>query len=144
MIIIKRVVLMVFIVLGVVNAEFIRDDSKDVVLDTSTHLMWQDDVKVGSDKLNWPDAISYCESSTIGGYEDWHLPNFNELFNLVDRARFNPAMPKEFINIRSDYYLTSTTHSALSIALFAIYLYNGTTIDHPKSDVALVTCVRDE
>jgi hypothetical protein len=72
------------------NADFIRDNTKLVVNDTKTGLMWQDDA-VGS-TMTWANAITTCESLTLGGYSDWRLPNIRELKSIVDRTRYNPAI----------------------------------------------------
>ena len=34
-------------------------------------------------KLNWDNAIEYCENLTIDGYTDWKLPSLYELGQLV-------------------------------------------------------------
>ncbi|MDR3341909.1 MAG: DUF1566 domain-containing protein [Treponema sp.] len=35
--------------------------------------------KESEKKLSWYDAISYCQNLNIGGYTDWHLPDYSEL-----------------------------------------------------------------
>jgi hypothetical protein len=35
--------------------------------------------KESEKELQWNDAISYCRSLNIGGYTDWHLPDYDEL-----------------------------------------------------------------
>lgn len=59
--------------------EFRRVD--DVVIDMTTGLIWQ-----YSDypNINFSDALLTCNSSMVGGYSDWRLPNFLELQSLSD------------------------------------------------------------
>ena len=55
------------------------------VTDSATALMWsQADSGSG---MNWEDALSCAEDSTLAGYDDWRLPNAKELQSLVDYTR---------------------------------------------------------
>jgi uncharacterized protein DUF1566 len=55
------------------------------VSDLATGLMWgEGDSGSG---LNWEEALTYAESSTLGGYSDWRLPNVKELQSIVDYTR---------------------------------------------------------
>ncbi len=51
---------------------FTRDNSKEIVTDSVTGLMWQDDSSAKSVKKDWEDAKAYCQNLTHGGYNDWY------------------------------------------------------------------------
>ena len=59
--------------------------------DPATNLTWQDPQKDAYNTADTgviqPDAIRYCEELVLGGYNDWRLPNIDELRTLV---RGNP------------------------------------------------------
>ena len=61
--------------------------------DPDTNLSWQDPQKDAYDYddigLQQPDALRYCEELVMGGYDDWRLPDIDELRTLV---RGNPAI----------------------------------------------------
>ena len=96
------------------------------ISDSATGLMWQQDDS-GSGMV-WADALTYCESLTTGGYEDWRLPNAKELQYLVDYGRSpdttNSAAIDSLFNAsqitneagQPDYatYWTSTTHANMT------------------------------
>jgi len=98
------------------------DKSNGTILDTATGLTWQ---KADSNKgLNWQQALQYAEQSTLGGYNDWRLPNAKELQSIVDYTR-SPATSdsaaidpifetSSIINEAGEkdysYYWSSTTH----------------------------------
>jgi len=63
---------------------YTRDNTSDIVLDKVTTLQWQDNEVV---TLNADDAISYCNTLTLGGYDDWRLPAVKELQSLVDLSK---------------------------------------------------------
>jgi len=73
-----------------------RDDSKEVVIDAQTHLMWSDDKNTSEKRVDLESAINYCENATIAGYDDWHLPNINELYTIADRSHYDPAVHDAF------------------------------------------------
>jgi len=87
------------------------DNWDGTVTDTNTGLVWQQD---GSTYNTWEEALSYCENLTLAGYNDWRLPNVNELQSLVDYSRHNPAIDPVFSNtVSSSYpsgYWSSTTY----------------------------------
>jgi len=39
-----------------------------------------------SSKMEWADAVSYCNNLTACGYSDWHLPTINELRTLIQNC----------------------------------------------------------
>ncbi|VAY88365.1 hypothetical protein MNB_ARC-1_976 [hydrothermal vent metagenome] len=129
------------------EADFIRDDIKEVVVDTSTNLMWQDNNDTNTTTKEWNDAIDYCEALDFAGYSDWHLPNFNELYGLVDKSKYNPATSSVFQNTASrkdDYYWSSTLledHFPASNAWIIGFL-DGTDDSNGKTADNFVRCVR--
>lgn len=38
-------------------------------------------------KVTWEQAVSYCLNCTIGGHDDWRIPNIHELFVLYDKYK---------------------------------------------------------
>ncbi len=83
------------------HAEYIRDSDKQVVLDASSGLVWQDNTLDST--LHWTTAIKTCEALELGGYSDWRLPNYSELSQLADRSKSSTAVSSMFQNTPSGY-----------------------------------------
>ncbi|TEW56876.1 DUF1566 domain-containing protein [Psychromonas sp. RZ22] len=98
------------------------DNGDGTITDTATGLMWQKaDNKAG---ITWQDALTYAENLTLGGYDDWRLPNAKELQSIVDYTRspetsdsaaIDPIFQTSSIKNEAGkndypYYWTSTTH----------------------------------
>ena len=66
-------------------ADFTRNHSKEVVTDTKTNLMWQDDASVKTTKKTWSEAVSYCDNLSFAGFSDWRLPSKMELLGITDK-----------------------------------------------------------
>ena len=122
------------------NADFIRDNTKQVINDTKTGLMWQDDA-IGS-TMNWSTANTTCENLTLGGYSDWRLPNIRELKSITDRTRVNPAISPNFTAIASDGYWSSTMDASNSSYAWVVYFGNGHDDWNGKTNSSYVRCVR--
>ncbi len=57
-------------------------NENDTYYDESTGLMWIEN----AEKKNWADSLDYCENLDSEGYTDWHLPNINELYTLLQSS----------------------------------------------------------
>jgi len=132
----------ILVLITVLQADFIRDNTNEIVLDTSTNLMWQDNEDVDTTTRNWSDAIAYCEGLSYGGYNDWRLPNFNELYNLADRSTYNPSISSVFQNVASSYYWSSTTGASDTSNGWDVNFLNGFVTWDDKTDTNYVRCVR--
>lgn len=88
------------------------DNSDGTVTDISTGLMWQ---QLTAPWYTWEQALTYCESLTLGGYSDWRLPNRNELHSIVDYSKNYPAIDTRFFpSTGVQYYYWSSTSIAYS------------------------------
>nr|MDA3908625.1 DUF1566 domain-containing protein [Sulfurimonas sp.] len=74
------------------NIALVRDNSKDLVIDKTTGLMWQDNIDTKTIRKNRKDAKQYCRSLVFAGYDDWYLPRVKELRSIVDERKYDPAI----------------------------------------------------
>lgn len=59
---------------------------KDALYDTLTGLMWVKRANASGNIKSWSAANSYANSLQLCGYNDWRLPNINELVSLMNYA----------------------------------------------------------
>jgi Protein of unknown function (DUF1566) len=91
------------------------DNGDGTITDTSTCLQWQKatmDINGDGtpDTLLWQEALALGEGLILAGYDDWRLPNINELHSLVDYSRGNPAIDPTFATTTMpSRYWSSTT-----------------------------------
>ncbi len=98
------------------------------VTDQATGLTWQrsDDGQTRS----WGEALSYCEALSLGGEDDWRLPNAKELQSIVDYTQAPTVTGTAAIDSIFDisdiesYFWTSTSHGD-SGGRHAIYVAFG-------------------
>nr|WP_320120256.1 DUF1566 domain-containing protein [uncultured Marinifilum sp.] len=127
------------------------DNGDGTITDNASGLMWaQDD----SEKLNWEDALAYCESAALAGYTDWRMPNVKELQGIVDYTRSPSATDPDNIGPAIDpifnctpivneagnddygYYWTSTSANFTSGEpyYYAWYVAFGMAVDGDGED----------
>jgi hypothetical protein len=139
-----RAILLMMIGLSLLQAEITRDAATGIVSDSVTHLEWQDDA-VGS-TMTWQSAIDTCENLTLGNYDDWRLPNINELKSIIDRSNNNQAIKDGFTNTSSgsSYYWSSSTREYYKDNAWFVYFGTGYYVYYDyKDDNLYVRCVRD-
>jgi hypothetical protein len=105
------------------------DNRDGTVTDRLTGLMWTKDADPAADSYDWfraLDAVSRFNEAGYCGYNDWRIPNVNELASLIDRGRHAPALPAghPFRNIHV-WYWTGTTTADYSNHAWRIYSFLG-------------------
>lgn len=101
--------------------------NEKIILDDVTGLTWVQNATTGGQK-NWSNAVVYCESLNYGGYQDWRLPNVNELASIVDYQRYSPMAPgnsSPFYDVRASRYWTSTTDPQDTNSAYQIWMHDG-------------------
>jgi len=135
-----RAILLIMIWSALLHAELTRDATTGIVSDSATGLQWQDD-EVG-DEATWEDAIDRCETLTLGGYNDWRLPNINELKSIIDRSKVDPAIKDGFENVSSCNYWSSTTSDEYRHGAWRVVFSDGRVYFYDKDSNYYVRCVR--
>jgi len=121
------------------------DKTNDIVTDSRTSLKWQDNYSDNANvikKSSWTDAIDYCETKDEFGFDDWRLPNKNELFTIVDYTNIDPSIDKHFESNVSNYYWTSSTYPQDTAKAWAVYFKTGSITEAKKTNSYYVRCVR--
>jgi uncharacterized protein DUF1566 len=102
------------------------DNGNGTVTDNLTGLVW---AKSPLNTLRtWANALSYADSLTLGGHNDWRLPNINELESLVHAQEADQAAwlnTQGFTNVLPDYYWSSTTLSYNSSSAWFVDMEDG-------------------
>jgi len=83
-------------------------DANNIVTDSGSSLMWQDNKRENNQYLNFGEAIEYCNNLKLGDYSDWRLPNVNEMLLIIENSSSEFTINSIFQNTTSNYW-TSTT-----------------------------------
>ncbi len=138
----------VFYVRG--NPEYGKNDLHDngdgTITDRATGLIWSKldsgHLEAGekkNGKLNWQQALHWCEDLQYAGHSDWRLPNIKELQSLVDYTRspdttgsaaidpvFRVAEIRDALGeVNYPFYWSSTTHQRMGGGESAAYIAFG-------------------
>ena len=118
------------------------DNQDGTITDNSTGLMWQKATAPGT--YTWEQALTYCETLTLGGYSDWRLPTWKELHSIVDYTRGNPAIDTTYFpNTEWSYYWSSTTDASYTIYAWDVFFdERGNVYQYYKNTPIYVRAVR--
>ena len=100
--------------------------------------MWQKEYETGK---TWRQALKYCEDLDYAGYDDWRLPNKNELASLINYEK-SDAPYSYFPDMPSNVFWSSSTRSGYSNIAWYLNFYYGSVVGSDKTNYGLVRCVR--
>jgi len=87
-----------------INPQFFIDHGNGTLTDTITGLVWQ---QTDGGDMTFGNAATYCDTLTLGGYNNWRLPNAREAFSILNHQNYNPALnPTLFKNASAEYWWT--------------------------------------
>jgi len=118
-----------------------QDNGDSAVTDRSTGLMWQ---KFQSPTtMTWEQALVSCEGFSIGGHDDWRLPNIKEIQSLNDETLSIPSVDRSFFPgfVSGKCWSSTTQYSAATRAWYVDFQYGIVTYE-AKTTALNVLCVR--
>ena len=120
---------------------FIKDVNSEMITDKTTQLMWQDNIEAQNIKREGID--NYCKNLTIGDYNNWRLPNKEELLSIVNYNKYTPAIYNIFEQVKSDFYWSSTIDIHNINSLWVVNFDDGSTTSYSRKSKNYVRCVRN-
>lgn len=116
-----------------------RDNLDGTVTDQTTGLVWE---QAGSPaRMNWKQALAWCQEQSTAGKTDWRLPNKRELESLVVDSRTPPVIDPVFTEPGTWYWASTSVMGKVSYAWY-VHFYYGDTLPDPKDSSSHVRCVR--
>ncbi|MBF0565045.1 MAG: DUF1566 domain-containing protein [Nitrospirae bacterium] len=132
------------------------DNGDQTITDNLTGLIWAKDAgtpAVGActgGKMAWTKALDYVaclNAANYLGYNDWRLPNINELESLVNAEQSSPGQwlaTQGYTNVESDHYWSSTTYARFTSDVWNVIVWCGLVVNSAKSLSFFVWPVRTE
>lgn len=126
------------------------------VSDTQTGLMWkqcaegQSGAECAGDAegFTWSEALRRAEALNnaggFAGYRDWRLPNIKELYSIVERQCYEPAINLTIFPNTSSWFWSSSLVVGNSRRAKDVYFSYGDGQWHLKDDNLRVRLVRRE
>ncbi len=116
--------------------EHFVDNQDGTITDMATGLMWQKcsmgqswnattgECDGSASASGWQSALKLCDDMSLSGYDDWRLPNRNELQTIIDYTTYNPSINGiYFPNSMSSMYWSSTTIVDSPLHAWSVYFY---------------------
>ncbi len=89
-----------------INVPSFTNNGNGTITDNVTKLMWQ---QTDGGEMTIENAITYCNSLTLGGYSGWRLPTPMEAMSILNLQKNNPSMDiVYFPSTGAEYWWTNT------------------------------------
>lgn len=114
--------------------------TENIVIDPFNDLIWQ---QLNTPNTDWSSAIKLCEELAYANQNDWRLPDYRELFSILDFSMKEPVMDTDvFIASTHQQYWTASLQVGDSSRAWKIVIDNGTALSTSKETTLYVRCVR--
>ena len=97
-----------------------QDNGDGSITDLKTGLMWQQIPT--SATFTWQEAVDYCESLEMNGYDDWRIPSLKELYSI---SNFETGWP--YLN--TTYFSLASGQVSKDEQYWSSEHYVGTTVE---------------
>jgi len=122
-----------------VDKSFVRDNEKEVVLNTKMNKMYYDAQPM--QRMHFFKAWDHCKNFDFLGHNDWRVPSKDELRDLLELSRPHISAKHAFTNILEEKYWTSTD-SRFEEAYYIDFDLGRYSTDKQKKKYRVI-CVRD-
>jgi len=116
--------------------------AKDVILDTSTNLLWQDASDNKSLSITYKESQEYCSKLVIAEYHNFRIPTLRELQTIIDYTNYKPAIIDGFNYISNESYWTSTPSAKDQEFIWSINFTKGERSTNAKYYDRHIRCVQ--
>ena len=139
-----KYLLLLIAFLSFLDARIYRDSTREVVIDDSSKLMWQDDISVINTLKDHDIAETYCENLQYIGQSNWRLPKIEEFELIVDKKNTKNYINKAFKYNVPDGYWASKAHWR-TLWFYADYMHfiSGTAYYDSRHKEKYIRCVRN-
>ena len=139
-----KYLLLLFVLFSFLDARIYRDSSREIVLDDTAKLMWNDDMSVVKVLKNHDEAEAYCQSSTFAGLKSWRLPKIEEYELIVDKKNEKNYINKSFnFNVPDGYWAHKAHWRTLWFYADYMHFVSGTPYFDSRHKKKYVRCVRN-
>ena len=122
-----------------INPPFYFLNNAAILTDTLTGLMWQ---RADAGEMTFENALNYADTSTLGGYSDWRLPNAIEAFSILNFQTQNPTVDLNyFIKTNAEYWWTSDLQVNDNSKVWVTNAGGGIG-NHAKSETISAGCIK--
>ncbi len=136
-----------------INNNSVWSSGLRTVKDNNTGLIWEvkspvsGDVNFMEDQYSWQEFqdiyVKSLNDSKYGGFNDWRVPNKDELRSILDYSRIHPALDSwYFPNCKIDFYWTSMTYEMQPYFAWGFFFGLGSGIVNGKNHKRFVRAVR--
>ncbi|QKF65852.1 DUF1566 domain-containing protein [Arcobacter venerupis] len=139
-----KYLLLVLVFLSLLDARIYRDNTKQVVLDDVTKLMWIDDISVIKNLMDHYEAEEYCNNLSFLNFSDWRLADIDEFETIVFKKNVRTNVNSAFKYNVPDGYWASTAHwRTLWYNADYMHFVSGTPYYDNRKTKKYVRCVRN-
>jgi hypothetical protein len=118
------------------------DHENGTLTDNLTGLMWTKDANLAGSTMTWQQALDYIAGMNNGtyqnfGYDDWRLPNINELESLINAAELYQyiwLISQGFDNVQWLFYWSSSSSVRWTNFAYYVHTFDGYIGYIPKYD----------
>ncbi len=116
-------------------------NSEEIVRDEVTQLHWQR--RLDPRRFTWKDAMAYCDTLKLAGWDDWRLPSRIELVSLLNLAYTDPSIDGvAFPNTPGEWFWTASRQANDPGRAWFVYFYFGYPDTDPDTNQYPARCVR--